>query len=259
MAVLERLLPLLGRVVTREWRRAAKGKPSGQASHRHASPEELLADVLVHINDVTLAGGGMNEPKPLNTSDATPWLGTWFRSRCRDVLRKAYTTDNLEELIDESSHSGLKLVSDHSVDPKAEAHLDIQRYLQDIRNAIEDGTVFAHHALVMICLYVPDRLEEADVLRALGPTGVGHPNNRGATFSRSASVLWSRLQVWSQRRDTQTDGDTRLELAWIFFSTDTSDQSDWRHREPRLARDARDLLRIWDRRARSQLRLILNS
>ena len=230
--VFEEIEPLVGRITTSKWRRAAMGKAGFGASHRHASIEELVNDLLTHLMKRLRDRGGLKRPHTIsNEADATGWLATWLRSRCSDVMRKGWRSETRET----------SLVVDlptAQTDPWSRP--DALSQLDKLRTAIEGGELPPDHALATLCLHAPELIEQEDVDRAV--------DKNPKSLVRGATETWIRLVQWRRAVVDPAGNDSRRDLAWILFSKDQESPEAWRQRDPDEVKRKRNLLQTWDKR-----------
>lgn len=226
------LQPLMARVAAREFRRAAAGRADQVASEQHAHPDELLSGLLIHLLDVSLEGGGMNRPAgaPANPADATGWLVTWLRSRCRDVLRKAWRSEGKHDELDLDRPGAPSVPGDDSA-----VRLELAAALA----VIDGGSISPNYVLAFLCLRAPELLTQRHVARA------------DASLARPPDETWQRLQAWRTAVVDAADDDARRELAWILLSVDPHSPLAWRAADCDACQRGRDLLRKWEARFQS--------
>jgi hypothetical protein len=232
--VLVALEPLITRVAAREFRRAAAGRADRVASEQHTSADELLSDLLVHLLDVSLRDGGMSRPAgaPANPADATGWLVTWLRSRCSDVLRKAWRLEGKQDALELDRPGGPSVPADDG---------SVRLELAHMLGVVESGSISPNYVLACLCLRAPELLRRVHVERA------------ASSLARQVDETWERLQDWRTKAVDPADDDARRELAWILLSVDPHSALAWRAADCDACQRGRDLLRKWEARFQAAL------
>ncbi len=217
---------------------------------------DLLADTLGALVAKVESGGGLPLPKGWDRPDLGPWMAVVVRNQARDVLRK-YRIQEREVLSQEGDVTRLRAVqgSDEG-DAVAQGGLrhDLEIWHERIRALLERESFPPVQALGWVLLSRPRLLIREWVDRA---SGLPHQGRQGTWrgLLREPDETWELLCDWLPRHalDPRSDA-SRLELAWILRSADSTSPQAWRAADPDRAARARDALRKWENRFRPRVR-----
>jgi len=188
---------------------------------------------------------------PMDVSKPGGWFFRVVANKTTDILRKR-TGPNLDWSLpfDERIHREDQPEA-RTVELEQARLLDLQslrRRLQGMLQALPPI-----YGLAWILLNLPELLQREDIERAVQVSNWAPPEHV-IGLSRSLEDTWSLLRAWRARQGRSPKSSTsRRELSWILRSTDQTDPTTWRSRQPDELSKARDLLRKWEAHANKKL------
>lgn len=238
--------------------RACRNAMADERQTDHADVGELLQATLEHMVEALEKKHGMNRPSNWQAKSPRAVFLNWATSRAKDKMRagRTHREDPLSESRDGPSADEKLARLVHQSPYRAERSSNDQRTaakseLVMVREALEHPSLKPGQRLAWLCLRVPELLEarhaDAAVVASRPGEGLARDNER----------TWSLLSRWADAVTEPDSRASRLELAWILFSTDERSPAAWKKDDSAACRDARDLLRQWDKRFRIALTKLL--